>query len=104
MSIWDTAVSLFRDNQAKYRNVFFDKEHAPGTYDDKPVEAGSAYCRIWLQEMRLARGVDWFKTRYPMVYAATRYEYGSQTVTVPYVGGLDFFKELSADNLDKVIQ
>lgn len=104
MSIWDKALSLFRDNEARYRNLFFGKDQAPGDYDDSPVAEGAAYCRVWLQEMRLARGVSWFKTRYPMVYAATRYDYGGQTITVPYVGGLDYFRELTEENLDRVIQ
>ena len=104
MEMWDKLVSLFREKDKKYKNIFFDKKQIDEDYDDRPVIEGSSYCRIWLAEMRLARGVDWFKTRYPMVYAATRYDYGGKIVTIPYVGGLDYFKELTEDNLDKIIQ
>lgn len=104
MSLWDKLVSLFRNKDRKYKNIFFDKKQIDEDYDDTPVTEGSSYCRIWLAEMRLARGVDWFKTRYPMVYAAIRYDYGGKTVVIPYVGGLDYFKELTEDNLDKIIQ
>jgi len=104
MGLWDKLVTLFRAQDKKYKNIFFEKKQVDEDYNDTPVIEGSSYCRIWLAEMRLARGVDWFKTRYPMVYAAIRYDYGGRTVTIPYVGGLDYFKELTEDNLDKIIQ
>lgn len=104
MGLWDQLVSLFRDKDKKYKNIFFDKNQIGDGYNDAPVTEGSSYCRIWLAEMRLARGVDWFKTRYPMVYAAIRYDYGGKAVTIPYVGGLDYFKALTEENLDKIIQ
>jgi hypothetical protein len=104
MGLWDQLVSYFRDEDKKYKKIFFNKNQTDEGYNDAPVTEGSAYCRIWLAEMRLARGVDWFKSRYPMVYAAIRYDYGNKAVTIPYVGGLDYFKALTEENLDKIIQ
>jgi hypothetical protein len=104
MSFWASFVKTFRDVDRKYKTPFFSKSQVDEHYDDSPIAEGTAYCRIFLVEMRLAHGVDWFKTRYPAVCATTRYEYGTKAVTVPYVGGLDFFKELTIANLDKVIQ
>jgi hypothetical protein len=105
MNLWDRLANAFRAEDKKYKNIFFNKSQVVNVdYDDAPILDGTSYCRIWLEEMRLARGVDWFRTRYPMAYAAIRYDYGGKLVTVPYVGGLDYFKELTQANLDKVIQ
>jgi hypothetical protein len=67
------------------------------------IEEGTAYCRVWLVEMRLARGVDWFTNRYPVVYAATRYEYNGKTETIPYIAGANTFTWETDRNLDKVV-
>jgi hypothetical protein len=104
MALWDNFRTAFRDTEKRYKTPFLTRGQVDVDYDDRPVEAGEAYCRIWLVEMRLAQGVAWFRTRYPAVYAATRYDYGGKPVTVPFLGGLDYFKGLTQDNLDRVIQ
>jgi hypothetical protein len=105
MSSWQRFLQMFSRSARPYQN-FFLPEHrvdVPG-YDPTPIRAGEAYCRIWLVEMRLAKDVDWVKHRYPVVHAATRFNYGEQTATIPYLAGPGYLKDLGANNLDRVIQ
>lgn len=88
----------------KYKNFFLPKHRVDVDYDDTPISAGEAYCRIWLVEMRLAKDVEWFKQRYPLVHAAVRFNHGGKSTTIPYLATPGKLQELTKDNLDKVIQ
>jgi hypothetical protein len=101
---WESLARLFRDNSKVYKRPILSPEQVDAPDEPNPIPEGKAYCRLWLAEMRLARGVDWFKDRYPVIYAATQYDYGGKLVTVPYVNRLEFFRDLTGNNLDKVVQ
>lgn len=88
----------------KYKNFFLPKHRVDVDYDDTPISAGEAYCRIWLVEMRLAKDVEWFKQRHPVVHAAICFNHGGKPVTIPYLAAPGKLQELAKDNLDKVIQ
>jgi hypothetical protein len=103
MSLWDKLWKKFRDTAPKYKTPVLTPEQVQPKSDATPIAEGTAYCRLWLVEMRLARGVDWFNERYPVVYTATTYEYGGSNVTVPYIAGVDSFKGITQNNLDKVV-
>jgi hypothetical protein len=96
MSLWDSVAERFRAEAVKYKAPWL-APHAP------LIEEGAAYCRVWLVEMRLARGTDWFNTRYPVVYAATRYEYNGKIETIPYIAGAGTLKWMTERGLEKVI-
>jgi hypothetical protein len=72
--------------------------------DDGEVFArGDAYCQISLVEMRLAKGVEYFTKRYPVVHTTIGFIHGNQETVIPYLAGPGFLKELSRDNLDRII-
>ena len=105
MNYWQKLLEICSREAKRYQNLFLPEERVDvGDYDSTPIKAGEAYCRIWLVEMRLAKDVDWFKHRYPVVHAATRFNYGGQTVTIPYLAGPGYFQDLGVNNLDRVIQ
>src|SRR5262245_15397981 len=97
MNLWDRVGKAFRDNAKKYKTPIFATSSAA-------VEKDTSYCRLWLVEMRLAKGVDWFQDRYPVVYSAVRYIYGGEPVTVPYIAGREYFQTLTDRNVDRVVQ
>jgi hypothetical protein len=103
MSFWEKVWNKFRAAALKQKTPFLAPEQVDVKYDAEPIAQGAAYCRLWLSEMRLARGVDWFKSFYPMVYTAISYQYDGKQVTVPYIAGVDYFKGLGAGNLDRVV-
>lgn len=88
----------------KYTNLFLPKHRVDIDYDDTPIHAGEAYCRIWLVEMRLAKDMEWFKHRYPVVHTAVRFNHGGKPITIPYIAAPGNLQQLAKDNLDKVIQ
>ena len=104
MSLWQDFAEMFRRDSKKYQALFLPDYRVDVAYDGTGIKAGKAYCRLWLVEMRLARDVDWFKQRYPVVHAAIRFNYGGKPVTVPYLAEPGYLRELAADNLDRVIQ
>jgi hypothetical protein len=95
---------LFRSESKKYVAFYLADNRVDVASDATPFSAGEAYCRLWLVEMYLAKGVDWFKTRYPIVHAATRFTHGGKTVTIPHLAGPDYLKQFAKGNLDKIIQ
>jgi hypothetical protein len=100
-----TKLSENIDREApKYKNFFLPKHRVDVDYDDTPISTGEAYCRIWLVEMRLAKDVEWFKHRYPVVHAAVRFNHGGKSVTIPYLATPGQLQKSIANNLDKVIQ
>ena len=104
MSLWQDFAEMFRRDSKKYQALFLPDYRVDVAYDGTGIKAGKAYCRLWWVEMRLARDVDWFKQRYPVVHAAIRFNYGGKPVTVPYLAEPGYLRELAADNLDRVIQ
>lgn len=88
----------------KYQAIFLPKHRVDIDYNDTPILINEAYCRIWLAEMHLAKDVEWFKERYPVVHTAVRFNYDGKTVTIPYIATPGKLQELATDNLDKVIQ
>lgn len=104
MSFWDSFWQMIESRPKVYTSFYLPKHRVDVDYDATPINTGEAYCRIWLPEMRLARGVRLTTTRYPVVHAAVRFVYGDKLVTVPYLAGPRYLKELTDSNLDKVIQ
>ncbi|MDZ8023617.1 MAG: hypothetical protein RMX97_02815 [Nostoc sp. DedQUE11] len=104
MSFLQSLSENFSREAKKYTTLFLPKHRVDIDCDDTPIRAGEAYCRIWLEDMNLAKDVDWFKQRYPVVHAAVRFHYDSKLVTIPYLAAPGQLKELGSNNLDKVIQ
>jgi len=73
-------------------------------YNFCPFDPGNSYCQIWLVEMRLSKGVEWFKRRYPVVHSVIRFDHGRKNVTIPYIAGPGFIRNLTKRNLDRIIQ
>ncbi len=104
MSMWENFVAWANSGKNKFKNPVFEPSAVDQAYDAQEIEENTSYCRLWLQRMRLAQNVEWFQGRYPVVYAAAAYQYGNDSVTVPHIaGGVDFFKQLTEDNLDRVL-
>ncbi|BAZ54212.1 hypothetical protein NIES4103_68970 (plasmid) [Nostoc sp. NIES-4103] len=104
MSIFQNLSETFSREAKKYTTLFLPKHRVDIDCDDTPIRAGEAYCRIWLEDMNLAKDVDWFKQRYPVVHAAVRFHYDSKLVTIPFLAAPGQLKDLGSNNLDKVIQ
>lgn len=102
MNFWQNFSESFRRNAKRYQAIFLPDYRVDVDYDSTPIEAGKAYCRLWLVEMRLARDVEWFKGRYPVVHTATRFNYGGKSVTIPYLAKP--LQAVAKDNLDQVVQ
>jgi hypothetical protein len=104
MSFFQSLSETFSREAKKYKTLFLPKHRVDVDYDDTPIRAGDAYCRIWLEDMNLAKDVDWFKQRYPVVHAAVRFHYDGELVTIPYLAAPGKLKDFGSNNLDKVIQ
>jgi hypothetical protein len=104
MNIFQNLSETFSREAKKYKTIFLPKYRVDIDCDDTPIRAGDAYCRIWLEDMNLAKDVDWFKQRYPVVHAAVRFHYDSKLVTIPFLAAPGQLKDLGSNNLDKVIQ
>lgn len=104
MNFWNIFLQKVTSESKIYTTFYLPVHRVDVDYDTTPMNAGEAYCRLWLAEMRLAQGVKVFTRRYPVVHAAIRFDYGGQTVTIPYIAGPGYLKELTEDNLDKIIQ
>ena len=103
-SFWEQFTQLLTQNAKRYKSLPIPAQQVDVEYDSAPFKEGEAYCRLWLVEMRLAKGVEWFTKRYPIVHSAVRFHHGTQNVTVPYLAEPEFIKNLAQGNLDKVIQ
>jgi hypothetical protein len=103
MNFWEGMWARFRAAALKQKTPFLTADQVDVEYDADSIAEGTAYCRLWLVEMRLARGVDWFKQFYPLVYTAITYQYNGKPVTVPFIAGVDYFKGLASRNLDRVV-
>jgi len=104
MSFWDDFSQIFARDARKHKALFLDPQRVDVEYDANPIKEGEAYCRLWLVEMCLSKGWELFKTRYPVVHSVMRFIHGGETVTIPYLAGPGFLKELTEDNLDRIIQ
>ncbi|MCP4367113.1 MAG: hypothetical protein GY797_03205 [Deltaproteobacteria bacterium] len=104
MSFWNTFSEFFSRESKKYKTLFLSPEQVDVESDATPFKKGEAYCRVWLVEMRLAKGVEWFTQRYPVVHSSIRFDHGGQKVTIPNLAGPGFLKELTKENLDRIIQ
>jgi len=104
MSFWDVFTGLFDQQSASFTRVFLPSTRVDKKYDGSPIGEGEAYCRLWLEEMRLAKGLGWFTTYYPVVHSAIRFDHGGKTVAVPHLAGPTFLQQLTKKNLDKIIQ
>jgi hypothetical protein len=49
--------------------------------------AGLHYFRLWLAEMRLAHGREWFTAQHPLVHSLVRLQFGDQELELPRVCG-----------------
>ncbi|KST69862.1 hypothetical protein [Mastigocoleus testarum] len=104
MNLFSSLSESFTREAPKYKTLFLPQYRVDIDYDDTAIYAGEAYCRIWLVEMRLAKDVEWFKQRYPVVHAAIRFNHGGKPVTIPYIAAPGQLQKIAKDNLDKVIQ
>ncbi|MEO0684955.1 MAG: hypothetical protein AAFY76_07895 [Cyanobacteria bacterium J06649_11] len=104
MAFWHNVADNINREAKKYTTLFLPEYRVDIGGDRTPINTGEAYCRIWLVEMRLAKDVDWFKQRYPVVHTAVRFNHGGKSITIPYIAAPGNLKELATDNLDKVIQ
>jgi hypothetical protein len=103
MSFWDNGWKAFRNTAPRYKTPVLEAGQVDRGAEAKPIAEGTAYLRLWLVEMCLAHGTDWFQKRYPVVYTETTYRYGGKTVTVPFIAGIDYFSRLTDRNLEKVV-
>ncbi|MEH2336129.1 hypothetical protein [Nostoc sp.] len=58
MSFFQSLSETFSHEAPKYKTLSLPKHRVDVDYDEKPIVAGEAYCRIWLVEMRLAKDVE----------------------------------------------
>src|SRR6187551_2373388 len=73
---------------------------APGAL----AKPGEVYLRLWLTQMYLKNDRTWFQDWYPTAHALVKVRYADQELTVPYLAGPGFLKNLNQANLNKVIQ
>ncbi|RUT04659.1 hypothetical protein DSM106972_042280 [Dulcicalothrix desertica PCC 7102] len=104
MSLFKNLSESFSREAKKYTTIFLPKHRVDIDIDDTPISLGDAYCRIWLEDMNLSKDVDWFKQRYPVVHAATRFHYDGELVTIPYLAAPGKLKDVGSSNLNKFIQ
>src|SRR5215831_4326837 len=79
-----------------------DNAVAPVT-DNSPVQAGRDYFRIWLAEMHLQHGSNWFETRYPVVYSSVQLQFAAQTQHIDTLAGPSRLKEVDKEHLERAI-
>jgi hypothetical protein len=104
MSLFEILTGLFTKESAKYAYYAIDREHVSGSnYSDESLQAGKHYFRLWLAEMYLKKERNWFKDWHPVVHSLIRFQFGTQTVEIPHVAGANQLKEVTLNNLEKVI-
>ncbi len=104
MNFYQSLFDTFSREAPKYKTLFLPKYRVDVDYDDNPIVAGEAYCRILLVEMRLAKDMEWLKQRYPLVHVAVRFNHAGECVTIPYLAAPGQLEKSIKDNLDRVIQ
>jgi len=104
MAFWTNLWNNFNKNSKQYIAHFLPDSRIDEEYDSSPITPGEAYCRLWLVEMRLSKSMVWLTSRHPVVHSSITFDYQGQPRTIPYLAGRDYFKELTDQNLDKVIQ
>jgi hypothetical protein len=102
MTFWQSLQEKFASSKNRFKILVFEPTRVDQKYDAGPIPENTAYCRLWLDRMRLAKNVTWFQGRYPVVYTAIRYQYGTTSETVPHIAGVDFFRKMTEDNLDRI--
>lgn len=100
---WQKFSENYNQQSSKFKTIDLPQHRVDIEYDATPIKAGEAYCQVWLVEMRLAKNVEWLKKRHPVVHSAIRFNHGLDSVTIPYLVQPDFPKDLSQENLDRVI-
>jgi hypothetical protein len=93
---------MFSSSKNRFKTPVFEPGQVDQKYDSSAIVENTAYCRLWLDRMRLAQNVNWFQGRYPVVYSAIRYQYGPKSETVPHIAGVEFFQKMTKDHLDRV--
>jgi hypothetical protein len=78
-SLWQTIADRFREDAKKLVYAPIPKARVDVPYDDQPLAAGQSYFRIWLTEMFLARGRDWFAAWFPAVHCSVKLTFNNQT-------------------------
>lgn len=106
MKFWERLIELFSRESPRYITRFISEDRVlpAELYDHRPIGVGEAYIRLTLVEMRLARDVEFMKSRYPVVHSAVSFNYGGQAQIVPYVAGPELLKKLDPRNLAQSIQ
>ncbi len=103
MGLKEKINGYFTQNSKKYKTFFIPSCRTDVTGDGEAFKSGEAYCRFYLVEMRLAKGVEWFSKRYPVVHSNISFVHGQEKAAMPYLAGPGFLKNLTSDNLDQII-
>ena len=67
MDFWQKIREMFASGKSRFKMPVFKSDQVDQEYDSASIIENSAYCRIWLDRMRLARNINWFQGRYPVV-------------------------------------
>lgn len=102
MSLLDTLKGLIKENAKKYliHSIPFDHVGNP-KYEDRVLRAQKDYCRLVLADMHIKEGKKWFTTRYPVVHALVRFQFGGKTVDIPRVAGSSQIADLEKQDLSQ---
>jgi hypothetical protein len=104
MSLLDKLKSLVSDNAQKRAYVWVPYGHIENAeFQDEPLQSGKHYFRLWLSEMFLDRRVAWFREWYPMAHTLVSFQFGDQTIEIPHVAGASQLKDISEQDLNKMI-
>jgi hypothetical protein len=104
-TIWDNIEKIIKEQSKQYTSLFIPSYRIDNEIDDSPFTEGEYYCRLWLVEMRLAHGKEWFFTnRYPVVHSAVKFNHNAKEAVIPYLAGPGFLSSLTKENFDKIIQ
>jgi hypothetical protein len=104
MSLLDKLKAIFKEDARKRAYVFIRHDHTENaTFDDKPLQAGKHYFRLWLSEMFLDKRVDWFREWYPMAHTLVSFQFGDQNLQVPHVAGASQLKGVTEESLNRMV-
>jgi len=90
------------NNSRKYLSTFLPEYRVYPTIESTPIQAGAAYCRLYLVELYLGKTL--FDRRYPLVHARIEFERGGKQIVIPYLAKPEYIQDLAQNNLDRVIQ
>jgi hypothetical protein len=90
------------NNSRRYLSKFLPEYRVYPTIESTPIQAGSAYCRLYLVEMYLGKTL--FDRRYPVVHARIEFEQGGKKTVIPYLAKPEYIQDVAQNNLDRVIQ